>query len=107
MYTKKNAIETAENFVLDCIKSGIHIDKALLFGSYAKGKQHKFSDIDIALISKQFTLNFLHNNKLTSKINIYYPDIEVHHFNTEYFNSGDPFIYEINTNGYELKLEIT
>ena len=103
MYSRKTAIESAQRFVSDCIKAGIQIDKAILFGSYAKGEQHKFSDIDLALISKQFTLNFLHNNKFTSKINIYYPDIEVHHFNTDYFNSGDPFTYEISTSGYELE----
>ncbi|RLD69396.1 MAG: hypothetical protein DRI95_00020 [Bacteroidetes bacterium] len=105
MYSREIAIKTAEKFVSDCIKSGLNIEKAVLFGSYAKNEQRKFSDIDIALISSQFTLKFLRNNKLTSKINIYYPDIEVHHFNTDYFNSGDPFIYEINETGYELQFK--
>ncbi len=103
MYSREIAIKTAEEFISACIKSGVNIERALLFGSYAKNEQHKFSDIDIALISNQFTLNFLNNNKLTSKINIYYPDIEVHHFNTNYFNTGDPFIYEIKETGYVLK----
>jgi len=105
MYSREIAIKTAEKFVSDCMKSGINIEKAVLFGSYAKNEQHRYSDIDIALISNQFTLNFLKNNKLTSKINIYYPDIEVHHFNTDYFYSGDPFIFEINETGYELQLK--
>ncbi len=104
MYSRKIAIKTAEEFVADCIKTGVNIEKALLFGSYAKNEQHEFSDIDIALISSQFTFNFLMNNKLTSKINIYYPDIEVHHFNTSYFKKGDPFIYEIKNTAYEIKL---
>ena len=32
---------------------------------------------------------------MTSKVNIKYPLIEVHHFNTEYYKLGDPFITEI------------
>lgn len=103
MYSRETAIKTAKKFVAECISSGLEIDKAILFGSYAKGEQHRFSDIDIALISNQFGINFLQNNKLTSKLNIKYPDIEVHHFNTDYFAVGDPFIDEIRTSGYELK----
>lgn len=33
---------------------GIHIDKIILYGSYALGKAHKDSDIDIAVISPDF-----------------------------------------------------
>ena len=104
MFTKETAIDIATKFVSDCISSGIDIEKAVLFGSVTKNKQHEYSDIDIALISNQFSLNFLKNNQLTSKINIRYPDIEVHHFNTDYFQKGDPFIEEINHTGFEIEL---
>ncbi len=33
---------------------GIHINKIILFGSYAKGTANKYSDIDIAVISNDF-----------------------------------------------------
>jgi len=69
----------------------------------AKNEQREFSDIDIALISSQFTKNFITNNKLTAKINIRFPLIEVHHFNSEYYKQGDPFITEINSTGVEIK----
>ena len=35
-------------------QQGISISKVILFGSYAKGKTHADSDIDIAVVSTQF-----------------------------------------------------
>ena len=100
MVEKEAAIETAKILIQECIDSGIKIDKAYLFGSFAKGLQRQYSDIEVALVSKNFGFNFLENIKLTSKININYPDIELHHFNTGYFEKGDPFIEEIKTSGF-------
>ena len=102
MLTRETAIDQAKQFIKDCFNYGLNIEKAILFGSVAKNKQSDYSDIDIALISNQFTRNFIYNNRLTSKINIKYPLIEVHHFNTDYFNQGDPFINEITTTGFEI-----
>jgi len=102
MLTREIAIKQATNFILDCYKQGLNIEKAYLFGSVAKNEQRDFSDIDIALISKDFSNNFIINNRLTSKINIKYPLIEVHHFNSDYFKNGDPFINEITSTGFEL-----
>jgi len=102
MFTREIAIKQATNFVLDCFKQGINIEKAFLFGSVAKNEQRDFSDIDIALISNNFTNNFIINNRMTSKVNIKYPLIEVHHFNSDYFKTGDPFINEITSTGIEI-----
>lgn len=103
MLTRETAIKQARDFIIECSEHGIDIEKAILFGSIAKDEHRETSDIDIALISKQFTNNFIYNNRLTSKINIKYPLIEVHHFNSEYFKKGDPFINEINTTGFEIE----
>ena len=84
MLTREIAITQATDFILDCIKYGINIEKAILFGSVVKNEQREYSDIDIALVSDQFTNNFVLDSKLTSKINIRFPLIEVHHFNSEY-----------------------
>lgn len=35
-------------------KQGIRVSKVILFGSYAKGNATRDSDIDVAVISKQF-----------------------------------------------------
>jgi predicted nucleotidyltransferase len=102
MLTREIAIKQATDFITDCIRYGINIERAFLFGSIAKNQQREFSDIDIALISDQFSKNFITNSRLTSKINIKYPLIEVHHFNSSYFKKGDPFIKEITTTGFEI-----
>ncbi len=102
MFTTETAINQAREFVDLCKKNNLEIQKAILFGSYAQNNFNDFSDIDLALVSSQFSNNSILNNKLTSKINIKFPYIEVHHFNTNYFNNGDAFIAEINKNGIEL-----
>ena len=103
MLTWEIAIKQATNFILECLKYGIIIEKTILFGSVAKNEQRETSDIEIALISSAFTGNFIYNNRLTSKINIRFPLIEVHHFNSDYFKKADPFISEITATGYEIK----
>jgi len=102
MLTKENAINQAKAFVEACKDKGISIEKGILFGSVAKDRQHEYSDIDIALISNRFTKNFINNIKLTTPVNIKFPAIEVHHFNSEYYKQGDPFINEINATGLEI-----
>ncbi len=103
MYSREAAITLSQNFVADCIKNGIEINKAILFGSMAKNQQTQNSDVDIALVSSMFGNNFILNNKMTSKININFPNLEIHHFNNEYYKKSDPFIEEINKTGIIIK----
>lgn len=35
-------------------KEGVKVDKMILFGSYAKGKARKWSDIDLCVVSSEF-----------------------------------------------------
>jgi uncharacterized protein len=35
-------------------KEGLPIEKVILYGSYAKGKTHRWSDVDICIISSGF-----------------------------------------------------
>jgi predicted nucleotidyltransferase len=39
----------------------IHIQKAILFGSYAAGRNDEWSDIDLAIISEDFVGNRFHD----------------------------------------------
>ena len=47
MLTKENAINEAKAFVEACKNKDISIEKAILFGSVAKDRQHEYSDIDM------------------------------------------------------------
>jgi predicted nucleotidyltransferase len=102
MADKTTAIILARQFVEACMKGGVPVFSAWLFGSYAKGIQHEDSDIDLALISDAFTINFIENNHKTALINYEFPDIEVHHFNTQIFKIDDPFINEIKKTGIKI-----
>ncbi len=53
MATKRNGSKVIQNFLNEA-KKEISIEKAILFGSYIKGKAKKHSDIDIAIISPDF-----------------------------------------------------
>lgn len=47
-------LEKIKRYLNELEKRGIRIEKAYLYGSYARGNYHKDSDIDIAIISKNF-----------------------------------------------------
>ncbi len=86
------------------ISAGLKLDKVILFGSYAHNLQNDSSDIDVALVSDEFTGFGFEDRKLFSKINIKkeYIDIETKTYPTEYFEKGDPFIEEIMKTGIEI-----
>ena len=47
---KTNALAICRNYLLRLKEKKINFSDAWLFGSYARGNQHKDSDIDIAII---------------------------------------------------------
>ncbi len=51
---QREIIEKLRIYVDILVKEGIEIDKAFLFGSYARDEQTNDSDIDLMLVSKMF-----------------------------------------------------
>jgi predicted nucleotidyltransferase len=102
MVTRETAINTAKSFINDCRSNGLNFYKVFIFGSVVKGNMHKWSDIDLLMISDQFNENIFDNLKLYSKVNIKYPIIETHPYPTSYFIKGDSFIQEILQESIEL-----
>lgn len=47
-------VEEVVNKFIAALKQHIHVQKVILFGSYAKGNPRPWSDIDIAVISPDF-----------------------------------------------------
>lgn len=47
-------IEKVNRYLLLLKENGIDIDKAFLYGSFAKGEDNANSDIDVLLVSKMF-----------------------------------------------------
>lgn len=50
----KNLKEELEKFKFKLSKK-IPVDKMIFFGSYAKGKAHRYSDIDLIIVSPKFS----------------------------------------------------
>ncbi len=102
MVDQSTAIKTATEFVNECRAAGLHFDKVFLFGSFANGPTHEGSDIDLLMVSKQFSENIFENLKLYSKVNIRYPIIETHPYPEKYFRKGDDFIKLVLKNSIEI-----
>jgi predicted nucleotidyltransferase len=54
IHLKKSLINSIHLFLDLVAENGIPVSRAILFGSYAKGKESSDSDVDIAVISSRF-----------------------------------------------------
>ena len=90
---------------LDMISdSGLHLKRVILFGSYAKGTASKWSDIDIALVSRDFTgVGFYDRKRINPYLIKTDSRIEPHPFRSEDFKEDNPFVEEILKQGKEIK----
>ncbi len=107
MPTQRTVINHIKQFAGEIKESGIHLRKVMLFGSYAKESQHKWSDIDDALVADEFQGIGFEDTGLFSKVLIGHPhlNIQPHTYNTKDFNaSKDPFVKEILKTGIEVKV---
>ncbi len=50
----QSVIDSIKKYFAELEKLGIHAEKAVLFGSYAKGKADELSDIDLIVIAPEF-----------------------------------------------------
>lgn len=100
---KKDALDIAEKYA-DAVKLKYDFVKIILFGSYAKGNFNEDSDIDIAVILKDYN-NLLDIQldlmRLRRKID---SRIEPHPFRERDFDITNPIVYEIVKYGQELKI---
>jgi predicted nucleotidyltransferase len=50
----KTVVKSIQKYLLYLSKNGIPVSYGVLFGSYAKGKANKWSDIDLLVVSPKF-----------------------------------------------------
>ena len=101
----KRVIEEIKEYVSSLKADKLPVRKVILFGSFAKGKQHKWSDIDICVISPKFKDAGRATHYLWSKrrINDIRYTIEPVGFSPKDFEDKyDSFIEEIRTTGIEI-----
>jgi predicted nucleotidyltransferase len=104
MLTQDAVIETVRNYVHDIEACGISLRAVFLYGSFAKGTQHEWSDIDVALVADKFKGLFCDDGKKFRKVVIKEPYrlIEARTYPTKYFEESDPFIEEIKRTGIKI-----
>jgi len=88
------------------IKKGLHIQKMILFGSYACDRAHPESDIDIAVVSSDFGKDRFEEGKMLLQAAWRVdPRIEPVPVSSDAYENDTwiPLIYEIRQKGIELK----
>ena len=98
-----NDREVIEKIVLEygkLVKNHMDIKNIYLYGSYAKGDYTLDSDIDVAVVSNEFTGDILEDTLMLMKLRreIDYR-IEPRPFHANNFNLTNPFAKEIINNG--------
>lgn len=94
-------LKSIEEYIKE-ISKYYNIQGVYLFGSYAKGTNHKDSDIDIAIIINSDNNTFdlmVELMMLTQKIDL---RIEPHPIKTKDFEEGNPFVQEIIDTGIKV-----
>lgn len=101
MLTRDAAIEVVKSFVHDVESTGVRLQKAVLFGSYAQNRQSEWSDIDLALVSEGFSGFGFEDKQPFARIICQkpYSIIHIKTYQSSYFDAGDPFIDEIKRTG--------
>ncbi len=88
--------KSVEELIQQLNANHIRIQKAYIFGSYAKGKQTQWSDIDLALVSEEFEGNFYYDRqKIIPYLIKAKHYIEAHPFSPTDFTHDNPFVEEI------------
>ncbi len=94
------------DYYIETLSKIVKIDKVILFGSYARGDSHEYSDIDLAVVSSELDPNkpyFVHNIELADKASLYDPDLQLFAFPKEAFEKETgvegSFIREIKKTG--------
>ena len=82
------------------------VSRAYIYGSYAKGSASIWRDIDVAIISPDFSHDLFEERVFLMKLALKFDDrIEPSPFRPEDFNLDNPLVDEINISGIEISSE--
>ena len=96
-------VKKVKMFLFKLKESGVSVDSAYLFGSYAKRISSKFSDIDVAVISSDFSEDrFEEGIKLARIAGQIDNRIEPIPFTPGSFVEDDPLVWEIKKDGIQI-----
>ncbi|MCI4626360.1 MAG: nucleotidyltransferase domain-containing protein [Candidatus Magnetoovum sp. WYHC-5] len=96
-------INEINQFLSKTIEEGINIISAYLFGSFAKGNENNWSDIDIAIISSDIS-----DDRIKERTRLMLIAADIDHrlepvpFRPEDFVDENPLVWEIKKYGIQL-----
>jgi predicted nucleotidyltransferase len=92
-----------QTFIRKLKESGIAIESAYLFGSYATNRAGRWSDIDVAIVSPDFSDDRFDERLRLMKLSTEIDNrIEPVPFHSDAFNDTDPLVDEIKKSGISL-----
>ncbi len=104
---KNQALKIIENFVKRLRQEGISVDRVILYGSYAAEKVRRDSDIDVAIVSRDFGKDRVEEGmalyRIAGKVDTRLEPVPI---SVEAYENDTwlPLIYEIKAKGLELKV---
>ena len=99
---KERAFEVVRKYIAYLRRSKFSVQKAYIFGSYANGRFHDDSDIDLAIVINGVPNSFTMQVRLMKLSRKFDSRIEPHPFDTADFNSSNPFANEILAKGIQI-----
>jgi uncharacterized protein len=95
--------DTIAKYIRALKENNVDVNRAVLFGSYAKGNYSEWSDIDLAVVSSAFEGNWIKDRKKIRAITLSISsDIQALPYRPEDFVPEDPFVKEILETGIQL-----
>ena len=99
MVTQHTALAEVRAFVADLHTLGIRPQHVILFGSFARNEQREWSDIDVAIVTEEFSGFRPKDARLMTAALVKHTAIEPHTFRPEDFTDWNPFVEEIKRTG--------
>ncbi len=100
---KKRIYQIIHQYLRILKENNLNYTRVYLYGSYAKGNYKKDSDIDLAIVSDDFSGDVIDDQlllmKLRRKVDL---RIEPHPFLLEEFSTDDPYVKTIIETGEEI-----
>ena len=103
MFTAKALEKHIEAFLAALEKEGLQVSKAILFGSYASGKPHEYSDIDLAVWLSNYPEKHYTDIPSALRIVTSYNPIRPKFYSDEDTAETDSFIQIIEKTGKKIK----
>ena len=104
---KKQALKIIRKYVRRLRQEGISVDRVILYGSFAAGKERRDSDIDVAIVSREFGKDRVEEGialyRIAGKVDARLEPVPISVEAYEH-DTWIPLIYEIKAKGQELKV---